>query len=63
MIMEDEMKKLTLGFKKSTCQYCKSCDKKAMRQGRPFCNSEYKPRSGHCENFSGNKEVTQVAKA
>jgi len=45
------MKKLTLGFKKSTCRHCKSADKKALRQGRPYCSSEFKMRNGHCENF------------
>ncbi len=45
------MKKLTLGFKETYCQHCKNCDDRAMRQGRPYCNSVYEYRNGHCRNF------------
>ena len=56
------VRKLTLGFKKKQCQYCKEADKKAMRQGRPFCSSVYQTRNGHCENFKATKPKKVEAK-
>ena len=49
------VRKLTLGFKKKTCQYCKQCDIRAMRQGRNYCSKTYRPSNGHCINFESIK--------
>lgn len=49
------VRKLTLGFKKDYCQYCEHAERKAMRQGRPYCSESYSHRNGHCLNFKATK--------
>jgi len=45
------VRRLTLGFKKAVCCHCDHADKRALRQGRPYCDSSYKPKNGHCANM------------
>lgn len=45
------VRRLTLGFKKDVCRHCDHADKRALRQGRPYCESSYKPKNGHCQNM------------
>ncbi len=56
------VRKLTLGFKKDYCQHCKHAERKAMRQGRPYCSESYSYRNGHCQNFEPIKPKKGEAK-
>ena len=49
-------KKITLGLKVNACPYCKHANKTKLRQHRAnYCNSSFKPQSGHCANFEASK--------
>lgn len=44
------VRKKTLGFKKQVCRFCRHAGKRALRHGRPYCDSEYASRNGLCAN-------------